>query len=160
MQDQYEQALKGDGAGQKGFLKIIDEYSGTKTANLAKYYAGICYYNMDKTDDAIKMLEDFDQKNDMLISPASYAALGDCYAAKGDTDKAIELMLTAAKDADSKAEGGVNYSEAPQFVLKAAKLAESKGNKEKALELYESIKTKYVRSDLSMEVDKYIERLK
>ena len=34
--EQYEEALNGDKAASKGFVKIIDEYSGTKTANLAK----------------------------------------------------------------------------------------------------------------------------
>ena len=36
--DQYEEALNGDGTTTKGFTGIINEYSGTKTANLAKAY--------------------------------------------------------------------------------------------------------------------------
>ena len=35
-QDAYEQALNGDSIGYVGFLKVADEYSGTKAANLAK----------------------------------------------------------------------------------------------------------------------------
>jgi hypothetical protein len=41
--DSFQLALTNPGGGYSGFLDIIDSYSGTKTANLAKYYAGICY---------------------------------------------------------------------------------------------------------------------
>src|SRR5687767_3810664 len=40
--DSLERALKGDGQ-HPGFVKIIKDYSGTKSANLARYYAGISY---------------------------------------------------------------------------------------------------------------------
>ena len=48
-QDAFEQALNGDSIGYTGFLKVADDYSGTKAANLAKAYAGICYASMEKT---------------------------------------------------------------------------------------------------------------
>ena len=51
-QDAYEQALNGDSIGYVGFLKVADEYSGTKAANLAKAYAGICYAQLGKYDEA------------------------------------------------------------------------------------------------------------
>ena len=44
--DLYEQALNGDSIGFAGFAKIADEYSGTKAANLAKAYMGICYAHL------------------------------------------------------------------------------------------------------------------
>lgn len=156
--NQFEQALNGDGATQKGFLKIINDYSGTQTANLAKYYAGLCYYNLDKTDDAIKMLEGFDPQDDMLVSPAAKGALADAYVKKGDKEKAIGLFLEAAKMADKRSEGGVNNSIAPLFMKKAAAIYEDLKQNEKALELYQQIKTRTA-SELSAEMDKYIERL-
>ena len=39
--DNFATALNGDG-NYLGFADIINEFGGTKTANLAKYYAGIC----------------------------------------------------------------------------------------------------------------------
>jgi len=44
--DSFALALENPGGGFDGFLGIIDNYGGTKTGNLAKYYAGICYLNM------------------------------------------------------------------------------------------------------------------
>lgn len=149
--EQYDNALNGDGVSQKGFLKIIDEYGCTKTANIAKAYAGICYANLDKVDEAIDMLESFDPQDDEMISPSVVAALGNCYVKKGNVEKGIDKLLKAAKDAD-------NDAVSPVFVLQAAQLYESLGKNDKALELYKEIKTKYFRSPLSADIDKYIER--
>ena len=56
-QDAFEQALNGDSIGYTGFLKVADDYSGTKSANLAKAYAGICYAQLGKYEEAVKMLD-------------------------------------------------------------------------------------------------------
>lgn len=149
--EQYEQALNGDGVQEKGFLKIIDEYSGTKTANLARAYAGLCYANLDQTDQTIKMLEDFDPQDDQIISPAAIAALGNCYATKGDVQKGAETLVKAAKRAD-------NDAVSPIFLLQAGQLYESLDQNDKAISLYKEIKEKYFRSSLASDIDKYIER--
>ena len=150
--EQYEQALNGDGVQEKGFLKIIDEYSGTSTANLAKAYAGLCYLNLDKLDEAIKMLESFEPQDDQMISPSAIAALGNCYIKKGDTQKGAETLIKAANKAN-------NDAVSPVFLLQAGEVYEELGNTDKALELYKEIKDKYFRSPLSAEIDKYIERV-
>ena len=150
-QEQYEQALNGDGAQEKGFLKIIDEYGSTPSGNIAKAYAGLCYAQLDKVDDAIKMLESFSVQDDEMVSPSAIAALGNCYVKKGDTQKGIDLLLKAAKNAD-------NDAVSPVFLLQAGQLYESLNQQDKALELYQQIKDVYFRSPLSAEIDKYIER--
>lgn len=151
-QDQFEQALNGSG-NDKGFNQIIKEYGSTKTGNLAKAYAGLCYFNMDKIDDAIKMLEDFDPQDDDMISPSAVAALGNCYAAKGDVEKGINKLLDAAKMSD-------NDAVTPIFLLQAGELYESLNKNDKAVELYEQIKNKYFRSPIANDIDKYIENAK
>lgn len=150
-QQQYEQALNGDGTLSVGFLRIISDYSGTKTANIAKLYAAICYAKTDKVDEAIKMFEDYSQKDDQMISPASLAALGNCYIQQGQNEKGINMLLKAAKSAN-------NDAISPRCLLQAAQVYEADGNNEKAVELYKEIKEKYFRSPLSADMDKYIER--
>lgn len=147
---QYDQALKGDGT-SKGLLKVIDEYSGTKTANIAKLYAGLAYAKMDKVDDAIKYLEDFSAQDDDIISPAAIAALGNLYIQKGDNEKGLSTLLKAADKAD-------NDAVSPVFLLQAGQVYESLGQNEKAVELYNRIKKEYFRSPVSQDIDKYIER--
>ena len=75
--EMYDQALNGDGAGFVGFAKIASDYSGTKAANLANLYAGLCYANLGKWAEAQKSLDAFSSKGDQMISPAAQAALGD-----------------------------------------------------------------------------------
>jgi len=150
-QQQYEQALNGDGTQSAGFLRIASDYSGTKTANLAKLYAAICYAKTEKYDEAIKLFEDYSQKDDQMISPASLAALGNCYIQQGQNDKGISMLLKAAKAAS-------NDAISPRCLLQAAQVYEAEGNGEKAVELYKEIKDKYFRSPLSADMDKYIER--
>ncbi|MBP5478722.1 MAG: tetratricopeptide repeat protein [Bacteroidaceae bacterium] len=151
MAQQYEQALNGDGTGSVGFLAVINNYSGTKTANLAKLYAALCYANTGKTDEAIKMFEDFDQQDDQMISPVSIAALGNCYIQKGENEKGVELIVKAAKKAD-------NDAISPALLLQAGETYEGMNQNEKALELYNEIKTKYYLSPVAQDIDKYIER--
>ena len=151
-QDQFEQALNGDGANELGFLKVIDQYSGTKTANLAKLYAAICYANTDKVAEAIKMFEDFDARDDQMVSPAALAALGNCYVKNGDSQKGAETLVKAAQKAD-------NDAVSPLALRQAGEIYESLNQPEKALELYQQIKDKYFRSPLAGEIDKYIERV-
>ena len=42
--DSFALALNGNGADYEGFEAIIDQYGSTDAGNLAKAYAGICYY--------------------------------------------------------------------------------------------------------------------
>ncbi len=149
-QQQYEVALNGDGI-TKGFLSIISNYSGTKTANLATLFAGICQYNLGQYDEAINYLEDFTPQDDQTISASALAALGNSYAQKGDNVKAAETLLKAAKYADN------NLSAI--FMQQAATLYESLNQPEKALEIYKQIKAEYSTSPLIQNVEKNIEKL-
>lgn len=160
-QEMFDKALNGDGAGYTGFVKIASDYSGTDAANLANLYAGLCYANMNKWNDAVKYLDEFDPESDQMISPAAIAALGDAYANVNELDKAVASFKEAADKADSKAADGANNSLSPTFMLKAGIILESQNKKDEALEVYQNIKKKYVNSALvqGSEIDKYIERV-
>ena len=159
--EQFDKALNGDGASYAGFVKIADDYSGTDAANLANLYAGLCYANLGKWQDAQKYLEDYSTNDDMLVSPAAVSALGNAYAQNGNIDKAVSTLKKAADMADSKADNNANNSLSPIFMLQAGELLESQGNKAEALKVYNDIKKKYVNSQLvqSSEIEKYIERV-
>ncbi len=157
----YSEALNGDNRGYIGFLRIIDEYSGTKTANLAKAYAGICYAQQKKYKEAIEYLNGF-SADDAIVAPMATAAKGDCYVELGDLDKATQAFLQAAKIADRKAKSteGVNNTISPLFLMKAGVVYEQQKEYGKALEVYKKVKETYSNSyqTQSGEIDKYIER--
>ncbi|WP_071145423.1 tetratricopeptide repeat protein [Bacteroides ihuae] len=151
-QDAYEVALNGDSIGYIGFNKIANQFSGTKTANLAKAYAGICYKNLGKYDEAVKALEGFNG-DDQMISPAILGATGNCYAELGQLDKASSTLLKAADVAD-------NSTLSPIFLMQAGEILEKQGKYEDAVTAYTKIKDKYFQSYQAMDIDKYIERAK
>ena len=151
-QDAFEQALNGDSIAYTGFLKVADEYSGTKAANLAKAYAGICYAKLGKYEEAVKMLNDFDG-DDQMVSPAMLGAAGNCYAQLNQLDKAAATLLDAAKKAD-------NNTLSPIFLMQAGEILVKQGKLDDAIQAYTQIKEKYVQSYQAMNVDKYIEQAK
>lgn len=155
---QYDKALKGDSTGYVGFISIASDYSNTDAGNLANLYAGLCYANLDKWNDAVKYLEEYSAANDQMISPSATAALGNAYAHTKQLDKAVECLKKAAKMADSKAKEKVNNSLSPVFLIQAGEILESQNKKEEALKIYKDIKEKYLNSPVSQEIDKYIER--
>lgn len=161
MAEQFDKALNGDGAGYTGFLKIISDYGSTDAGNLANLYAGLCYANLEKWNEAVKYLDAYSPSNDAMISPAAIAALGNAYAHVNQLDKAISALEGAADKADKQGKDGINNSLSPTFRLQAAMLLESQGKKDEALKKYEDIKKKYTTSPLvqSQEIDKYIQRL-
>ena len=151
-EDQYEKALKGDGAGFPGLLSVADDYSSTEAGNLANLYAGLCYANLGKWNEAAQYIEKFDSKGDMMISPAAEGALGNVYAHLNQLDNAASHLKNAAEKAD-------NNSLSPSFLIQAGEILESQGKAEEALKLYQQVKTKYFNSMQYQSIDKYIERV-
>ena len=150
--DAYEQALNGDSIGFAGFVKVADQYCGTKAANLAKAYMGICYAHLGKYNEAISALNDF-SANDQMIAPAMLGAIGNCYAELNQLDKAASTLLDAAKKAD-------NNTLSPIFLMQAGDILVKQGQLDEAIDAYTQIKEKYFQSYQAMDIDKYIERAK
>ena len=148
----FEEALNGDSLGYAGFLKVADEFSGTKAANLAKAYAGICYAQLGQNEEAIKTLEGFNGK-DQMVSPAVKGTIGNCYARLGQLDKAAAMLLKAAAEAD-------NNSLSPIYLQQAGEILVKQGKYDEAIKAYTTIKDKYFRSYQAMSIDKFIEQAK
>ena len=151
-EEQYEKALNGDKANFPGLLSIANEYGSTEAGNLANLYAGLCYANLGKWNEAAQYLEKFDSCDDLMISPAAQGALGNAYAHLNQLDKAVDNLKKAAEKAD-------NNSLSPIFLIQAGEILESQGKAEEALKLYEQVKEKYFNSMQYQTIEKYIERV-
>lgn len=147
--DEFEAALKGDSLGNMGFLKIADEFSGTKAGKLANAYAGVCYAKLAQYEDAAKYLDKF-SASDFMVAPAMLGTIGNCYAQLGQLDKAAATLLKAAEKANS-----VVLS--PVYLLEAGQILEKQGKNSEAVEAYKQIKNKYGNSMQAMDIDKYID---
>lgn len=151
-QGQYEKALNGDSLNYKGFVKLASEYSSTDAGNLANLYAGLCCAQLNKWEDAVKYLEQYDGADDQMVSPSAEAALGNAYAHLNQLDKAVSHLKKAAEMAD-------NNALSPTFLIQAGEILESQGKKDEALKLYQEVKDKYFQSMQYQTIDAYIERV-
>jgi tetratricopeptide (TPR) repeat protein len=149
MDGNYEKALNGDGENM-GFLTVAEDYKNTKAGNIACLYAAKCYAATEKYQEAIDMLNKFDDCGDAMISPAAIALKGNCYAELGENEKAAELLMKAAQQAD-------NNTISPTCLLQAGQIYASLGQNDKAIDCYKQIKSKYQQSNLYYEIDKYLE---
>lgn len=162
MNQDFEHALNGEGK-TMGLVKIASKYGSTDAGNLAKYEAGVCYYQQGKTKEAIKMLEGYDTKGDQTISAQALFALANCYAANKQLDKAVETFKKAADQTDIPAL-------CSEYLFQAGLILENQKKNDEALKLYQDIKLKYPSAPLCAQqeqngvvldamIDKYIERL-
>lgn len=149
--DSFNLAINGDG-NYLGFLDIIDDYGITKSANRAKYYAGISYLHLGQYEEAIDYLKKF-KTDDLLLSPVKEGAIGDAMLELGKKEDA----LSQYKKAYSATE---NELTTPVYKMKAAAILESMNNYADALKLYEEIKKEYPQTAEGSTVDKYIARVK
>ena len=146
--DSFALALENPGGGFEGFLDVIDNYGGTKTANAAKLYAGISYLNLGRYDDAIEYLNAHSASG--TYSPIiKNGNLGDAYSEKGEFDKAMSFYQKAASAGDDDLLS-------PYYLHKLGVLAKKQGDKTKALNALEKIKDKYPNSVEANKVDRLI----
>jgi tetratricopeptide (TPR) repeat protein len=147
--DSFNLALNGYGT-YPGFLQIIDDYGMTKSANLSKYYSGVCYLNMGDYTNAISYLKKFNT-DDILIGASKYSSLGDAYS--GDL-KYADAAAAYIKGADKYE----NKFSSPILLKKAGLVYEELKEYKKAHEVYSRIKQTYPESQEGREMDKFIAR--
>jgi tetratricopeptide (TPR) repeat protein len=148
--DSLSKALNGDGQHQ-GFLKVIKKYDGTKSANLAKYYAGLSYLQMGDFKNAIKFLEDFDAHG-TAVKYAAYGALGDANMEMGNIKKGIEYYSKASENKD-------DMLLTPLYLYRAGLAFEMDKQADKAKDAYKRIRDEYPQSTQARDMDKFLARL-
>ena len=148
--DSFDLALNGYGT-YPGFLNIMDDYGLTKSAKIARYYAGICYHQLGDQEEAIKYLGKF-KTSDLLVGAAKYSALGDAYVELGEFGKAADSYKTGIDKFEN------NFS-SPIMLKKLGIVYEEMGNLDRALETYKTIENRYPESPEGREARKYIGRV-
>jgi tetratricopeptide (TPR) repeat protein len=132
--DSLSQALNGDG-NNLGFINIIDDYKFTEAANLANFYAGVCFLKQGKFDAAILYLEDY-SSNDLLVQARAYSLIGDANMELAKFEEAATYYMKAANYKSNKF-----YS--PTYLMKAALAYEKLNKNDKAIEAYSKVITDF-----------------
>jgi tetratricopeptide (TPR) repeat protein len=148
--DSFAIALNGNGVDYPGFEAIISDYGLTPAGNLAKAYAGICYFRLGETEKALEQLKSYSGK-DKMISPAVTGLIGDCYVNLGQVKEGVGYFEKAAAQAD-------NEVISPAYLKKAGTAYESLQQYSEAVRAYTTIKEKYYNSEEAADIDKYITR--
>lgn len=148
--DSFALALNGNGADYEGFEGIINDFGSTPSGNLAKAYAGVCYFKMGDIEKALDKLKSF-SGDDNMISPAIIGLIGDCYVNTGNVKEGISYFEKAATKAD-------NEVISPVYLKKAGIAYESLKQYKDAAKAYSTIKDKYYNSMEASDIDKYITR--
>ncbi|WP_185877956.1 tetratricopeptide repeat protein [Blattabacterium cuenoti] len=71
-----------------GFLGVLSKYPFTKSGNLARFYASICYYKLGNYSECIRIMKKFNV-NDDIMSPIKYGIIGDAFLQKNDFNNAL-----------------------------------------------------------------------
>ena len=144
----YNIALSGDELNM-GMLDVIEEFSGTNAANLAHYYTGMVYLNMNDYENSIKYLSKF-SSNDILLSSLASGSIGDAFAELNQFEDAYDYYVKASK-------GDNNYT-TPLFLYKAGTVAMTLNKFKKAEEYFTSIKLDYPKSPEAKNIDAFISK--
>lgn len=149
-QDSLNLALNGDG-NTLGFKDIIEDYSGTESANLASYYAGVAFLKQGDFKSAILYLEDY-SSSDLLIQSRAYSLIGDANMELEDYSNAIKYYNKAA-------DYNANEYFSPGYLMKAALAYELSNDNAGAIKSYDRIIKDFGKSSEVQDAKKHKARL-
>jgi TolA-binding protein len=126
----FSMALNGN-AGRYGLLDIADKFDGTPAGDLARYQAGIAYFNLSQYDKAIQFLDGF-SSGDAMMTPVAKGVIGDSFAQLEQYEEALNYYQQAA-------DLSTNDLTTPRYLLKAGTTAMRLGQNAIALKSFTRI---------------------
>ena len=136
------------GEGKYGMLDIVSEYGGTDAGNLASYYAGMAYLNMNNYENAIKYLSDF-SSDDEVLGPLATGGIGDAFVQLNQPEDGLEYYEKAIAMK-------TNDFTTPLYLYKAGTLALQLEKNDKALQYFLRIKDEFSKSKEATNIDVFI----
>lgn len=132
-----------------GFLAVASKYGNTKAGNLAKYSAGLCYYNLGDYANAEKYLNKFCPCDDEVLGGLALGTLADAQMENGKQDAALKNYKKAANFSD-------NEASAPFLLFKAGLAYDYAGKSKESLVFFNKLKNDYPNTSEASEADKFI----
>ncbi|WP_333626886.1 tetratricopeptide repeat protein [Sphingobacterium siyangense] len=144
-------AIMGDGA-FLGFKQIADEYSNTKSANIANAYLGGLYLRQGKFEEAVKALEKYAPTGSQILDPLVIGLTGDAYSELKDYKKAADYYKQASEKSS-------NSYTTPLFLRKLGLVYEAQNDYKSAETAYKKIKTDFPESQEASTIDGLLGRV-
>ncbi|PSQ89993.1 MAG: hypothetical protein BRD45_01125 [Bacteroidetes bacterium QS_8_64_10] len=145
----YKQALQGT-AQTTGLLALADNYGGSRSGNLARYYAADALYQTEQYDRALKYYKAF-EKGDNLLGASAYAGMAAVHENKEQFERAGDLYKQAA--------GVLPGNQSAKYLMQAGRAYLDAGAGEKARTVFERVKQNYPDSQQADNVAMYLARL-
>ena len=132
--------------------QVVKQYDGTVGGENAQFVLGRQYMEQGNFKKALETLKDV-KTSDTYVRVYTIGLQGDCYSEMGKYEDALDKYEKAA---------GINENEktSPEYLFKAALVAEHLQQFEKATELYEKIRDNYTLFSQQKAIEKYIARAK
>lgn len=150
-QDSVLLALKGSPGSFQGYEQIVEEYGSTKGGNIARYKAGVAYYQLGDFASAVSMLEKFTSEDEILTAQKN-GMIGNALVESKKDKEALAYYVKAAEGTNVEAIQTLYYT-------KAGKLAIQLGQNADAQKYFQTLADKYPNAG-NGEVEKFLERLK
>lgn len=146
-------SMGNDSIAAEQYMKVADDFKGDTAGKLAALAAAEALYNEGRYEEAVKYLDRFSSKDDVLEANATVLK-GDCYVNLGNYDEALKVYAKAIAKADR------NPQIVPRVLLKEANVYDEQKKYDKALECYRTIKESYPEFRLGngLDLDAYIAR--
>jgi len=132
----YKKALNGsDQDFTVGFEQIINNYSGTDAANLARYYAAVSEYNLGNNQKALDYINDYEIPEGIMgVAPLSFKAM--LLTDLGKYSEAAQTYVKAAEWEKNDSTTPYNYLQAAQTFYEAGNSSEAKKYAQKVVDDY------------------------
>jgi predicted negative regulator of RcsB-dependent stress response len=140
-----DEATRSDAAVTK-FVAVANKYSGTNPGKLARYYAALCYENLEKQNQALELLQKVSASGDAELSAMAQYQISVIDARTGKADEAIKILRALA----AKPTTLVPH---PLVLLDLAGLLR-KSNPQEAISIYQQVKKDYPDATISEEADR------
>jgi predicted negative regulator of RcsB-dependent stress response len=140
-----DEATRSDAAVTK-FIAVADKYPGTNPGKLARYYAALCYENLEKQNQALELLQKVSASGDAELSAMAQYQISVVYARTGKADEAIKILRALS----AKPTALVPH---PVVLLDLAGLLR-KSSPQEALSIYQQVKKDYPNATISEEADR------
>lgn len=145
--DSMNLAAKGEGH-YYGAEKVIEKYGGTDAGNLARFYAGRAALASGDFQKAITHFKEFDGAGTLPATVAN-GCIGDAYMELGKAEDAISYYKKATSDKN-------DVFLTPLYLERLGIVYLNKGQKEKAVEVFNRIKMEYGSSAQGRNAEKYL----
>lgn len=147
--DSLDKAMNGD-RNYLGFAQVADQFGGSSTGNLAKFYLAVCYHEKGEFETALNYYREADLDDDVLRVMAT-GNQGDVLVELGRQQEAVDRFMKAADMVKS------DYT-TPMFLMKAGIVYQQQNDWKNAAKCFGRIVSDYPTSPDANTAKKYAAR--